>query len=97
MSAPESFSEAFCTSQFVHKNFQKSGRREIHISLYFLPFHNRRNNILETKHSDIKQKIPYKLPITKVYSDASNSGIGACFEIKGKTFYAQKLFYHKKM
>ena len=28
--------------------------------------------------------IPYKLPITKVYSNASNSGIGTCFEIKGK-------------
>ena len=28
--------------------------------------------------------IPYKLPITKVYSDASNSGIGTCFEKKEK-------------
>ena len=28
--------------------------------------------------------IPYKLPITKLYSDASNSGISTCFEIKVK-------------
>ena len=36
--------------------------------------------------------IPYKLPITKVYSDASNSGIGTCFEIKGKKYLIQKNF-----
>ena len=28
--------------------------------------------------------IPYKLPITKLYSDVSNSGISTCFEIKVK-------------
>ena len=28
--------------------------------------------------------ISYKLPIIKVYPDAYNSGIGTCFEIKGK-------------
>ena len=36
--------------------------------------------------------IPYKLPITKVYSDASNCGIGTCFEIKGKKYLIQKNF-----
>ena len=36
--------------------------------------------------------IPYKLPITKVYSNASNCGIGTCFEIKGKKYLTQKNF-----
>ena len=36
--------------------------------------------------------IPYKLPITKVYSNASNSGIGTCFETKGKKYLIQKNF-----
>ena len=36
--------------------------------------------------------IPYKLPITNVYSDASNCGIGTCFEIKGKKYLIQKNF-----
>ena len=36
--------------------------------------------------------IPYKLPITKVYSDASNSGIGTCFEIEGNKYLIQKNF-----
>ena len=30
--------------------------------------------------------IPYKLTITKVYSDASSTGIGTCFEIKGEKY-----------
>ena len=34
--------------------------------------------------------ISYKLPITKVYSDASNFWIGTCFEIKGKKYLTQK-------
>ena len=36
--------------------------------------------------------IPDKLPITKVYSDTRNSGIGTCFEIKGKKYLIQKNF-----
>ena len=36
--------------------------------------------------------IPSKLPITKMYSDASNSGIGTCFEIKGKKYLIHKNF-----
>ena len=36
--------------------------------------------------------ITCKLPITKVYSDASNCGIGTCFEIKGKKYLIQKNF-----
>ena len=37
--------------------------------------------------------IPYKLPIRKVYSGASNSGISTCFEIKGKKIFdPEKLF-----
>ena len=36
--------------------------------------------------------ILYKLPITKVYSDASNFGIGTCFEIKDKKYLIQKNF-----
>ena len=36
--------------------------------------------------------IPYKLPITKVYCDASNSGMATCFEIKGKKYLIQKNF-----
>ena len=37
--------------------------------------------------------IPYKLPITKVYSDASNFVISTCLETKGKKiFNPEKLF-----
>ena len=36
--------------------------------------------------------IPYKLPITKVHSDASNCGIGTCFEINRKKYLIQKNF-----
>ena len=59
-----------------------------------LPFRYQRNNILEKKNIQTLKKrpfIPYKWPITKVYSDASNSRIGTSFEIKG-----EKCFIHKK-
>ena len=36
--------------------------------------------------------IPYKLPVITVHSDASNSGIGTCFGIKGKKYLIQKNF-----
>ena len=36
--------------------------------------------------------ILYKLPITKVYSDASNYGIGTSFEIKGENYFIHKNF-----
>ena len=39
--------------------------------------------------------IPYKFPIKKVYSDASNSAIGTCFEIKGKKYLIQKNLFSK--
>ena len=40
--------------------------------------------------------IPYKLPITKVYSDAVNSAIGIYFEIKGIKYLIQKNFSSTK-
>ena len=39
-----------------------------------------------------KLSILYKLPTTKVYSEASDSGIGACFEIKGENILCTKTF-----
>ena len=52
-----------------------------------------KNNV---KSLNKKLLFPYKLPVTKVYSDASNSGIGACFTFEKKKYFIHKNFSEKE-
>ena len=82
-------------TRYLHKSFWRK-HRGVHFKFQctLLPFRNKLNNILETKHSDIKQKTTNSLQITNyiVFWLKQFRDRYMLWNKRGKIFYPQKLF-----
>lgn len=75
-------------TRFLYKSIIAQNTWDSHFNILY--FHDAVKEIIFWKLNvnllNKRSLISYKVPITKVYSDASNSGIGTCFTLKGEKF-----------